>query len=529
MEAIVDYRLPARLISDDNAHRKAIGDLLSWDPTTRFNFRIIRRNLDARSKTIYYVLKAEVYLTDVSKNLFNPYLFQQVSHDDTVYIVGSGPCGYFAALELLLAGIRPVVLERGKDVQSRRRDLRDIQQLGRVNPDSNYCFGEGGAGTYSDGKLYTRSDKRGNIRKVLELLVQHGADQDILVDVHPHIGSNKLPELLKNIRLTIEGCGGEVRFGTKLENFKVEAGKIKALETTTGEIPVEHLILATGHSAREIYSLFQKKKLDIHCKTFAVGLRIEHPQAVIDKMQYKLSERPDYLPPASYNISCQVDQKGVFSFCMCPGGLIIPAATAPGEIVVNGMSLSRRNSPFANSGLVSTVDVNDFQAFQQHGALKGMMYQQYVEQKMFALGDGSQAAPAQRMLDFMKGTISKSLPETSYIPGIHSASLHRHLPEPLKHRLQAGLEILCRKFPAYSHPEAVLVATESRTSAPVTIPRDPDTFMHPQVFGLYPAGEGAGYAGGILSAAMDGQRVAAAIAGQINQNVRSRLQKGPGI
>ncbi|MBK8955088.1 MAG: FAD-binding protein [Saprospiraceae bacterium] len=508
---IADYRIPAAEIDNQEAHRQAISQALKIKKGLPFSFRIIRRNIDARSKTIFYVLRAEVNPIGVNTVEATEFDFKYVGDKPVVHIVGSGPCGYFAALELILAGYKPVILERGKDVRERRRDLRAIQQDGIVNPDSNYCYGEGGAGTYSDGKLYTRSDKRGNIRRVLDLLVFHGADPDILIDVHPHIGSNKLPGIVHNIRMTIEKSGGEILFNTCLIDFVVEQGSITKLITNRNTIESQQVIIATGHSAREIYRLFYEKNLSIELKSFAIGVRIEHPQKLIDAIQYKTEPRPDYLPAASYALSCQVENKGVFSFCMCPGGLIIPAATAPGEMVVNGMSLSKRDSPFANSGIVTTVDPSDFKDFSRFGALQGMLYQAHIEKCMFELGDGGQSAPAQRLEDFLKNQSSKELPGTSYIPGIFPAALHHHLPAELNHRLKNGLAQFCKRLPEYLHKDAILVATESRTSAPVTIPRDRETLMHPQIIGLYPAGEGAGYAGGILSAAMDGQKVAHAV------------------
>lgn len=508
----VDYRIPASEWNNDQVHRRAISTALNLDPETVFYYRVTRRNIDARAQLIYLVLKAEVSLTNVCLYEDPVFDFKEVSDKPIVHIIGSGPCGYFAALELILSGIKPIIIERGKDVRERRRDLKFIQQDGIVNPDSNYCFGEGGAGTYSDGKLYTRSDKRGNIRRVLDLLIYHGADPDIAVDAHPHIGSNKLPGIVQNMRSTIEKCGGEILFNTRLEDFEVKQEKIVQLKTNRGDFKTERVILATGHSARDIYHLFHKKGISILLKPFAIGIRIEHPQATIDAIQYKQSKRPDYLPAASYALSCQIKEKGVFSFCMCPGGLIIPAATAPGEIVVNGMSLSRRDSPFANSGMVTTVDEKDFKNFTKFGPLQGLMFQAEIEKRMFDLGDGSQKAPAQRLEDFIKKQTSSQLPETSYIPGIYPSALHQHLPLELAERLRKGLEIFCQRLPAYKHKDAVLVSTESRTSAPLTIPRNPDNLMHPQVSGLYPAGEGAGFAGGILSAAMDGQKVAKAIA-----------------
>lgn len=509
---IVDYRLVASGIHSDIAHRAEIRASSEIPLPENFFYKIIRRTIDARAKTIYYVLRAEVSDKPIAGEGIQEFKFNDVSDKEAVHIIGAGPCGYFAALELILLGYKPIVLERGKDVRHRRRDLKAIQQDGEVNPDSNYCFGEGGAGTYSDGKLYTRSSKRGSIKKVLDLLVFHGAHPDILVDVHPHIGSNKLPDIVSNIRKTIEQCGGQVLFNSPVLDIFSENGEIQSIRTGSVEMKCKNLILATGHSARDIYRLFFRKGWKMELKDFAVGLRIEHPQSVIDEIQYRIKERPDYLPAASYSLACNIGQKGVFSFCMCPGGLIIPAATAPGEIVVNGMSLSRRDSPFANSGMVSAVDLNDFKAFTKQGVLQGMAFQASIEQSMFNLGDGSQRAPAQSLMGFLKHKKSVELPGSSYIPGLFAVDLQAHLPGPLAHRLTKGLEFFCAKMPKYLHQSAVLVATESRTSAPVRIPRDANSLMHPEIQGLYPAGEGAGYAGGILSAAMDGQKVAQAVA-----------------
>lgn len=507
----VDYRLMASEINSDKAHKARIRASSNLALPEDFFYKIVRRNIDARSKTIYYVLRAEVSDKALAGEHLPDYKFENVAAKEAVHIIGAGPCGYFAALELILLGYKPIVLERGKDVRNRRRDLKAIQQDGTVNPDSNYCFGEGGAGTYSDGKLYTRSSKRGSIKRVLDLLVWHGAQPDILVDVHPHIGSNKLPDIVTNIRKTIEQFGGEVLFNTPVLDIFSENGALRSILTKNGELNCKKLILATGHSARDIYQLFIRNGWKLELKDFAVGLRIEHPQNVIDEIQYRLKNRPDYLPAASYSLACNIGQKGVFSFCMCPGGLIIPAATAPGEIVVNGMSLSRRDSPFANSGLVSAVDETDFKAYSKHGVLQGMAFQASIEQSMFNLGDGSQRAPAQSLMDFLKGKESIELPGSSYIPGLFPVDLPAHLPGPLVYRLRKGLEYFCAKMPKYLHQSAVLVATESRTSAPVRIPRDPNSLMHPDIQGLYPAGEGAGFAGGILSAAMDGQKIAQAV------------------
>ena len=410
-------------------------------------------------------------------------------------------------------GWKPIVLDRGKPVQERRRDLRAIQQFGQVNPNSNYCFGEGGAGTYSDGKLYTRSHKRGSIEKVLQLLVEHGAKSDILVDAHPHIGSNKLPKIVSNIRATIENHGGKVLFDKKVTDFVLHKNKIKGVITNEQETYyADTVILATGHSARDIYQLLHKKQIQIEAKPFALGVRIEHPQALIDQIQYKQKPREEHLPASSYKLVSQVKGRGVFSFCMCPGGLIVPASTAPGELVVNGMSLSRRDSPFANSGTVVGVEKEDLDAYSKRfGVFASVEFQKSVEQKVFQYGDGSQKAPAQRLNDFVKGKVSNELPKTSYIPGIYAAPLHQLLPPSIYKRLRQGVLDFGKKMKGYYTQEAVVVGTESRTSSPIRIPRNKATFMHEEVEGLFPCGEGAGYAGGILSAAMDGQNVAKAV------------------
>ncbi|MBK9720903.1 MAG: FAD-dependent oxidoreductase [Saprospiraceae bacterium] len=507
----IDYRLLPSEIHADSAHQAAIRDQLNLDHSTPVYYKIIRRNIDARSKCIYYVFRAVIYNDQTVDTAEVSIPFQNVADRPPVHIIGAGPCGYFAALQLLELGLKPIILERGKDVRSRRVDLREIQQFGNVNPDSNYCFGEGGAGTYSDGKLYTRSDKRGNIQKVLKLFISHGADPDIQIDVHPHIGSNKLPTIVQNIRKTIEHFGGEIHFNTRVEDFIFENNEIKFIETNQSTIAVEHVILATGHSARSIYECLYRKNVSIETKSFAIGVRIEHPQSIIDEIQYKQKNRDVNLPPASYSVACQIHDKGVFSFCMCPGGLIIPAATAPGEIVVNGMSLSRRDSPFANSGIVTSVEPLDFKQYEKFGPLQGMMFQREIEQRMFSLGNGSQQAPAQRLSDFLKSRASADLPETSYIPGIFPVDFNKHLHGTISKRIMEGLKHFCNRMPLYNHADAIIVATESRTSAPVKIPRDEITCMHPTIRGFFPAGEGAGYAGGILSAAMDGQRVAKAV------------------
>lgn len=474
---------------------------------------LTKRSIDARGQRPVFVLRYDVYIDEkYQAPLPVSSLYKQVSNAQPVLIAGAGPAGYFAALECLISGLKPIVLDRGKDVRERRKDLRAIQQFGTVNPDSNYCFGEGGAGTYSDGKLYTRSHKRGKIDKVLRQLVEHGAKDDILVDAHPHIGSNKLPGIIQAIRETIEQHGGEVLFGKKITDIVSENNKIRGVVCEDGSrYEADALILATGHSARDIFYLLDQKDWAMEAKDFALGLRIEHPQKMVDKVQYHQEEREENLPAASYAVVAQVEDKGVFSFCMCPGGLVVPAATAPGEIVVNGMSLSRRDSPFANSGFVTSISVEELAAHGYTGTFAALQFQQEVEQKMFAFGDGSQKAPAQRVRDFVQGEVSAELNPSSYIPGLIPAPLHELLPDFVYQRLRQGLIDIDKKMKGYLTNEANIIGVESRTSSPVRIPRDDETLMHPDVAGLFPCGEGAGYAGGILSAAMDGQRCAAAV------------------
>ncbi|MBK7226233.1 MAG: FAD-binding protein [Saprospiraceae bacterium] len=507
----VDYRIIPEFLNDMEKHRF---EILKQNSTlsTDFQFEIIRRNIDARTRPIQYVMRAKILTSEQTPTNENEtFVYNSVEGKSEIHIIGAGPCGYFAALECIRQGYKPIVLERGKDVQSRRRDLRAIQQFGIVDPHSNYCFGEGGAGTYSDGKLYTRSDKRGNIKDVLKILVAHGAHKDILVDVHPHIGSNKLPSIIQNIRQTILDHGGEIHFDTFISDFTISNSKIVELISSSKTFSTQRVILATGHSSRDIFTLLQKKNIEIEAKPFAIGVRIEHPQGLIDQMQYKQNPREENLPAASYGISCQIDQKGVFSFCMCPGGLIVPAATSPGEIVVNGMSLSKRDSPYANSGFVTQVDDEDFVAFNSEKALRAMSYQANIEQTIFAASDGTQRAPAQKITDFISKKMSQNLPSSSYIPGLLSAPVHELLPSNITQRLISAMKYFGKRMNHFLSQEAILVATESRTSSPVKIPRDKESCHHPQIQNLYPAGEGAGYAGGILSAAMDGQRVVTAI------------------
>jgi uncharacterized protein len=502
---------PDKLHDIELQHHLALSQVKAYQTRVR-DIILTKRSIDARGRRPIYLLRFDVY---IDENYTAPVSiissFTNVSNKRRIIIVGAGPAGYFAALQCISLGLKPLIVERGKDVRERRRDLKAIQQLGEVNPDSNYCFGEGGAGTYSDGKLYTRSHKRGSIASTLQLLVEHGANPDILIDAHPHIGSNKLPTIIASIRETIEKNGGEVLFNQRVIDFIIENGQLIGVKTSEKEIVGEAIILATGHSARDIYALCDNHKIQMEAKPFALGLRIEHQQSYIDQKQYKQTVREENLPASSYAVVTQVANKGVFSFCMCPGGLVVPAATAPGEIVVNGMSLSRRDSAFANSGFVTSIELDELAEYGYKGVMASLDFQRVVEKAMFDAGNGSQAAPAQRVKDFVDGVISPELNPTSYIPGLISAPLHQILPTFVYRRLRQGLIDIDKKMKGYLTNEANIIGTESRTSAPIKIPRNPESLMHEGMSGLFPCGEGAGYAGGILSAAMDGQNVAKAV------------------
>jgi uncharacterized FAD-dependent dehydrogenase len=474
----------------------------------------VKESIDARERPVKFVLLLDVYINEkYQKPQEIKSYYKKSDSNKSVIIVGAGPAGYFAALELIENGIKPIIFERGKDVKERRYDLRNIQQLGIVNPHSNYCFGEGGAGTYSDGKLYTRSTKRGDVKKVLRIFVEHGAKDEILVEAHPHIGSNKLPIIVSNMRETILEYGGEVHFNSYVTDLIVKDEEIKGVVVNgEKEYFADSVILATGHSARDIFELLDRKKIYIEMKPFAIGVRAEHKQILIDGVQYGESPRNEYLPASSYKLITQVENRGVFSFCMCPGGFIVPSATAPGELVLNGMSLSKRDSKYANSGIVVSVEKEDLKDYQKYGALAGLMFQKDVERKMFEAGGGvTQKAPAQRLKDFVQGKISDSLPDTSYVPGIVSSPLHEILPPNIANRLRTAFIDFGKKIKGYYTEDANIIAVESRTSSPVKIPRDNTTLMHVQIKNLYPCGEGAGYAGGIVSAAIDGQNCAKAI------------------
>lgn len=504
--------LPAEAV-DEGVLREYIAQATARRAEEINGYQLIKRSIDARGHQPHILLTVKVFINEpFREEPLETVVFPDVSKvNRQVVIVGAGPAGLFAALRLIEKGIRPVLLERGKDVRARRRDLAALNKEGVINPESNYCFGEGGAGTYSDGKLYTRSNKRGDIRRILQLLVQFGADASILVDAHPHIGTNKLPTIIQAMRKQIVDAGGLFLFGKKVVDFLLRDGQIRAVRTADGEtFEGEAVILATGHSARDIFHLLHEKNILIEIKPFALGVRIEHPQHLIDAIQYRTPS--PFLPPAAYSLVEQIDHRGVFSFCMCPGGIIAPAATAEGEVVVNGWSPSRRNNPYANSGIVVSVGEKEMAPWNNKGPLAGLAFQQSVEQKAFMTGGGKFVAPAQRMADFVAGRVSADLPSCSYLPGIHSVSLEKVLPRAIFEDLRGGFKAFGEKMRGYLTNEAVIVATESRTSSPVRIPRDPVTLRHPQILNLFPCGEGAGYAGGIISAAMDGERVADRVA-----------------
>jgi uncharacterized protein len=521
--------LPQEAISEE-AVTKHIAQSCNVNPSNVKGYYTLRESIDARSRQVKINLTIQAFIDEpFQQRPVQVFHFKDVHQAaQKIIIIGAGPAGLFAALSCLENGIQPVILERGKDVKARRRDLALLNKEGIINEDSNYCFGEGGAGTYSDGKLYTRSSKRGDINRILNLLVHFGAEEKILYESHPHIGTNKLPQIITAIRQQITDAGGMFIFEKKVSSLTIEKDRIKAVHTADGDsFSGNAYLLATGHSARDIFVMLRDHKIDIEAKPFALGVRIEHPQTLIDSIQYHCSPqtgRPELLPPASYQLVEQVQAKGVFSFCMCPGGIIATASTAPNELVVNGWSPSKRNNPFANSGMVVQVEKSDaFRFFKQEqkknktnipaeqDPLLLMDFQKAIEQKAYTAGGGKFIAPAQRMVDFTKQKTSASLPDCSYIRGIHSVDLSTVLPPYINNALQEGFKAFGNKMKGYFTNEAVVVATESRTSSPVRIPRDPEALHHPQIVNLYPCGEGAGYAGGIVSAAMDGERVAGAM------------------
>ncbi len=481
---------------------------------------VLKRSIDARQKSVKVNIKAKVFLIGepYTPSIIELPDYPNVSNKQEVIVVGAGPAGLFAALQLIELGLKPILIERGKDVRGRRRDLKAINVDGIVNEDSNYCFGEGGAGTYSDGKLYTRSKKRGDIDRILEILVGFGANPDIMVEAHPHIGTNKLPQIMQDMREKIISCGGIVMFETRVTDFVIKNNEMQGVVLRNGAIiSATKVILATGHSARDIYELLHRKGVQIEAKPFALGVRAEHPQELIDQIQYSCDYRGQFLPPAPYSIVKQVNGRGMYSFCMCPGGVIAPCATSPGEVVTNGWSPSKRDQPTANSGIVVELKLEDFKPFEKFGPLAGMEFQKSIEQKAWHLAGETQKAPAQRMIDFTQNKVSQSIPKTSYVPGTTSIEMGQVFPSFISQILREGFTEFGKSMRGYLTNEAILHAPESRTSSPVRIPRDAISLEHVQIKGLYPCAEGAGYAGGIISAAIDGEKCAIKIAEILNK------------
>jgi len=510
MATDISLRIDPEIASTPEKLRLRIAKEIGVDLMKVNDYKIVRRSVDARQKNVIVNLTVRVALDEEKevKAVYEPIRFKKLSDGaQTLVIVGAGPAGLFAALKAIELGIRPVVLERGTDVESRRIELAKISREGTVNPNTNYCFGEGGAGAYSDGKLFTRSKKRGNIASILQILHQHGASDDVLIDAHPHIGSDRLPGIIKNIRQTILDSGGDVKFNTQVTGILLDGDKAIGVETSSGERFHGAVVLATGHSARDVYRFLNKQDIDINAKSLAMGVRLEHPQQLIDRIQYHNKKgRGKYLPAAEYSFVTQIDGRGVYSFCMCPGGVVVPAMSDNGQSVVNGMSASARASQWANSGIVVELHPGDIPGFAAYGDLEMLYLQESLESKFFQSSAESINAPAQRMKDFVDGKKSESLPRSSYSPGIHSDRLDSLLPPQISKRLKEAFKIFDRKSHGFLTNDAVLIGLESRTSSPIRIPREPSTLEHIRINNLYPAGEGAGYAGGIVSAAIDGQR-----------------------
>lgn len=472
----------------------------------------IKRSIDARKIPIMVNLQVDVYIDEEYKEVEEKILFPNVANKEAVIVVGAGPAGLFAALELIQQGKKPIVIERGQEISQRKRDIAKMFNDNSINIDSNYCYGEGGAGTFSDGKLYTRSKKKGDVKKILKLLVHHGADKNILVESHPHIGTNRLPGIIKAIRETILNSGGEVHFNKKMTEIIIRQKQVKGIRCDEEEFLANNLILATGHSARDVYNYLHKHNVKLELKGFAAGVRIEHPQNRIDKIQYRSTEgRGEYLPPAEYSIVQQIEGRGVYSFCMCPGGIIVPASTNHGETVVNGMSNSKRSSQWANSGFVVEIRPEDLKGYEKYGPMAGIKFQKHLEKLCFDHSGEGMIAPSQRLIDFVNKEKSTDLPETSYIPGVRSSDMHNWMPEHINERMRKALKFFGKKMRGFLTDDAIMIGVESRTSSPVRIPRNKENLEHIEIKGLYPCGEGAGYSGGIVSSAIDGQRCAAKI------------------
>ncbi len=511
---IAQFQVTPEQAQDDDFLRGKISEELQLNADS-FHFHWKRRSIDARKRQIKINCTFDVYSNNEEVSAISSFHPKDVSSAKSISIIGAGPAGLFAGLRALEVGLKPIIFERGKDVRSRRRDLAILNKEGIVNPESNYCYGEGGAGTYSDGKLYTRSKKRGDVEKALEWFVEFGATEEILVDAHPHIGTNKLPQIIVGMREKIIEFGGEIHFESKMTDLFIEDNRISGIEINgTQRLDFDNLILATGHSARDIYHLLHRKGIQINAKAFALGVRIEHPQLQIDKIQYHGRLNDDFLPPASYSLVTQVDGRGVYSFCMCPGGIVAPCATEQEEVVTNGWSPSKRNNPYSNSGIVVSVYPEDFKGHETN-PLVCLEFQQKVERDCWEAAGKTQHVPAQRMQDFVDGKVSESLPKSSYQPGLTSVDLNTVLPPMIADRLREAFTDFGRKMHGYLTNEAILHAPESRTSSPVQIPRGKD-FQHPEIEGLYPCAEGAGYAGGIISAGIDGMKCVDAIVDKSN-------------
>lgn len=528
---IQEYQL--RILPEIAANEQALKEYLSQEKGVNLRqlnaIRILKRSIDARQRTIFMNLNVRVYINELPKDdEFTQTIYNKVEGKPQVVVVGAGPGGLFAALRLIELGLRPIVVERGKDVRERKKDLAQISREHTVNPESNYSFGEGGAGAYSDGKLYTRSKKRGNVDKILNVFCQHGASTAILVDAHPHIGTDKLPRVIENMRNTILECGGEVHFQTRMDALIIEKNEIKGIETNTGKTFLGPVILATGHSARDVYRWLAANDVTIEAKGIAIGVRLEHPAELIDQLQYhNKNGRGKYLPAAEYSYVTQVEGRGVYSFCMCPGGFIVPAASAPEQVVVNGMSPSNRGSRWSNSGMVVEIQPEDIansewlsiiEQKEESPELAMLCFQEELEHQCWLQGGRRQTAPAQRMVDFTRKKLSYDLPESSYSPGLLSSPLHFWMPEFITNRLAQGFQQFGRSSHGFLTNEAVMIGVETRTSSPVRIVRDKETLQHVKVGGLFPCGEGAGYAGGIVSAGVDGERCAEAVAQYMNNH-----------